>query len=206
MTDKRVLLAVCGAAHGIRGEVRVRTHTGEPAAIADYGPLELEDGSRRLEIERMRDGDTVLVVKFVGIDDRTAAEALTGQGLYVARDALPATEDDETWYNSDLIGLPVEDMNGLRLGEIVDVVNFGAGDVLEIQPPQGTSVYLSFSAAFVPTVDVAGGRVVIDPPDDLFKPVLAEDAAPPKKRTRSPRARDRAAAAAAADTPPKGEA
>ncbi len=206
MTDKRVLLGRCGAAHGIRGEVRVKAFTDEPSGLVDYGPLELEDGSRRLEIERMRDADTVTVVKFRGIDDRNAAETLNGLGLFVARDALPAPDEDDTWYNADLIGLAVEGLDGRRLGEIANVVDFGAGALLEIQPPEGTSVYLSFSTAFVPTVDVPGARVVVDPPDDLFKPAAAHAEAPPKKRTRSPRARDRQDQAAAADKPRDGEA
>jgi 16S rRNA processing protein RimM len=191
MTDKRVLLGRCGAAHGIKGEVRVKPFTAEPDGIALYGPLELEDGSRRLEVERMRDGDTVLIVKFKGVDDRTMAESLNGLGLMVSREAMPETEDDETFYLADLIGLAVEDVTGKPVGEIVNVVDFGAGDLLEIQPPLGTSVYLPFARDFVPTVDMAGRRVIIDPPEDLFKPVAVPGEAPPKKRTRSPRARDR---------------
>ena len=204
MTDKRVLLGRCGAAHGIKGEVRVKAFTAEPDGLAAYGPLELEDGSKSLEIERMRDSDTVLIVKFHGIDDRNAAEALNGIGLTVSRDAMPATDEDDEFYLTDLIGLAVEDLAGKRVGDILNVVDFGAGDLLEIQPPHGTSVYLPFSADFVPTVDLSGGRVVIDPPDDLFKPVVAPGEAPPKKRTRSPRARDRFEADAKS-TPDTGE-
>ena len=134
-----------------------------------------------------------MIVKFRGIDDRTAAEALTGLRLFVDRAALPAPEDDDTWYHSDLIGLAVVDLTGKQVGELIAVVNFGASDLIEIQPPTGQSVYLPFTADFVPTVDIADGRVVIDPPDDTFKPVDHAEA-PPKKRTRSPRARDRQAA------------
>lgn len=199
MTDKRVLLGRCGAAHGIRGEVRVKPYTDEPGGLTDYGPLELEDGSRHLTIERMRPADTVVIVKFAGIDDRTAAEALNGLGLFVERSAMPDTAEDDTWYHADLIGLAVEDTQGKALGTVIAVPNFGAGDLLEIQPPSGTSVYLSFTADFVPEVDIARGRVVIDPPEDLFKPADAGEA-PPKKRTRSPRARDRAEAKEAGST------
>jgi len=195
VSDRRVLLGRCGAAHGIKGEVRVKPFTKEPDGIAAYGPLDLEDGSGQLEVERMRDGDTVLIVKFRGIDDRTAAERLNGIGLTVSRDAMPEPQDDGTYYLADLIGLSVEDLTGKKLGDILNVVDFGAGDLLEIQPPHGTSVYLPFSTDFVPTVSLADRRVVIDPPDDLFKPVVAHGEAPPKKRTRSPRARDRFAAA-----------
>jgi 16S rRNA processing protein RimM len=191
MTEKRVLLGRCGAAHGIKGEVRVKAFTAASDGIASYGPLELEDGSRHLEIERMRDGDTVLIVKFKGIDDRNAAEALNGIGLMVPREAMPETEDEDTFYLADLIGLSVEDVSGSKVGDIANVVDFGAGDLLEIQPATGTSVYLPFSKDFVPTVDMAGRRVIIDPPEDLFKPVAVPGEAPPKKRTRSPRARDR---------------
>ncbi len=197
MSEKRVLLGRCGAAHGIKGEVRVKPFTAEPDGIAAYGPLDLEDGSGQLEIERMRDADTVLIVKFVGINDRNAAEKLNGIGLCVDRSAIPEVEDEDEFYLADLIGLAVEDLKGVKVGEIINVVNFGAGDLLEIQPPQGTSVYLLFSPDFVPTVDLDGNRVVIDPPDDLFKPVTLPGEAPPKKRTRSPRARDRFAAGSA---------
>jgi 16S rRNA processing protein RimM len=202
MDDKRVLLGRCGAAHGIRGEVRVKAFTASPDGIAAYGPLELEDGSATLEIERMREADTVLIVKFKGLDDRSAAEKLNGIGLTVLREMMPATEDDDEFYLADLIGLRVEDQTGRVVGDVLNVVNFGAGDILEIQPPRGTSVYLPFSPEFVPDVDLTGGRVVIAPPDDLFKESVPGEA-PPKKRTRSPRARDRAdrtAATEAGDT------
>ena len=199
MSEKRVLLGRCGAAHGIKGEVRVKPFTAEPDGIAAYGPLDLEDGSGQLEIERMRDADTVLIVKFVGINDRNAAEKLNGIGLCVDRSAIPEVEDEDEFYLADLIGLAVEDLKGVKVGEIINVVNFGAGDLLEIQPPQGTSVYLLFSPDFVPTVDLDGNRVVIDPPDDLFKPVTLPGEAPPKKRTRSPRARDRFVAGSATE-------
>ncbi|MDR3375231.1 MAG: ribosome maturation factor RimM [Ancalomicrobiaceae bacterium] len=196
MTDKRVLLGRCGAAHGIRGEVRVKPYTDTWDGLGEYGPLELEDGSRHLTIERMRQADTVVVVKFAGIADRTAAEALNGQGLFVERSAMPAPDEDDTWYHADLIGLAVMDRAGTQLGTVLGVPNFGAGDLLEIQPASGTSVFLPFTAAFVPEVDLAGGRLVIDPPEDLFKPASAGEA-PPKKRTRSLRARDRAEAGSA---------
>ncbi|MDR3495175.1 MAG: ribosome maturation factor RimM [Ancalomicrobiaceae bacterium] len=190
MTDKRILLGRCGAAHGIRGEVRVKPFTDTADGLVDYGPLQVEDGSRRLTIERMRAADTMAIVKFAGVDDRTAAEALNGLGLYVERSAMPAPGEEDTWYHADLIGLAVENRAGAVIGSVLAVPNFGAGDLLEIQPPTGTSVYLPFTADFVPEVDIAGGRIVIDPPDDLFKPAEAGEA-PPKKRTRSPRARDR---------------
>lgn len=188
--DKRVLLGRCGAAHGIKGEVRVKPFTADAGGIAAYGPLSLEDGSGTLEIERFREADTVLVVKFKGVNDRTAAEKLNGIGLWVSRDVMPETEEDDEFYLADLIGLKVEDTTGKVLGDVLNVVNFGAGDILEIQPPKGMSVYLPFSPDFVPEVDLDGGRVVIAPPDDLFKESVPGEA-PPKKRTRSPRARDR---------------
>lgn len=168
MADRRILVGQVGAAHGIRGEVRVKSFTEPMEAIADYGPLASEDGRIVLTVQRFRPAETVLVVKFREVEDRNAAEALNGTRLFVDRDALPAPEDEETFYQADLIGLRVETGDGTLLGIVRAVPDFGAGDLLEVQPPEGPSVYLPFTRAFVPVVDIAGGRLVAEPPEGLF--------------------------------------
>ncbi len=165
----RVCVGRIGAAHGTRGEVKLWSFTADPMAIAGYGALETEDGARTLRIERLRPAKDFLVARFAGIADRTAAETLRNTDLYIARDRLPAPADDE-FYHADLIGLEVVDRNGARLGKVVAVQNFGAGDLIEVEPATGTStVMLPFTEAVVPLVDIAGGRIIVDPPQGSFE-------------------------------------
>ena len=134
----------------------------------------------RLTIDRMRDQGTMLVVKFREIADRTAAEKLNGRDLFIDRSALPEPDDEETFYHADLIGLAVVDADGERIGEIVAVPDYGAGDLLEIRPAAGKTFHLPFTRACVPVVDVAGGRVVAVLPEGLLveaKPEPGEDGA-----------------------------
>lgn len=177
MAPKRILVGQIGAAHGIRGDVRVKSFTEPPEAIADYGPLASEDAAFALTVERLRPADTVLIVKFREVADRNRAEELNGTRLFVDRDALPAPEDEETFYQADLIGLRAEGADGTLYGTILAVPDFGAGDLLEIQPAAGSTVYLPFTKAFAPVVDVAGGRVVIEPPEGLFAGATPDDEA-----------------------------
>mgnify|MGYP001174110437 CR=1 FL=1 len=161
-----VLVAEIGAAHGIRGELRVKPHTADPEAIADYGPLQDETG-RRFVVRKLRPAKEVVIVVFEGIADRTTAEALTGTRLYVDRSALPEPEDDE-FYHADLIGLAVVTSEGEIIGEIVTVQNFGADDLLEVRRPGKATVFVPFTREVVPTVDLASGRLVVLPPPGLF--------------------------------------
>ena len=168
MTE-RVCVARIGAAHGIRGDVKLWSFTADPLAIKQYGPLETEDGATRFEIASLRTAKDHLVVRFAGIDDRNAAERLTNLQLFVPRSRLPATEADE-FYHADLIGLKAVDATGHEFGTVIAVQNFGAGDLLEIKIPDGSeTILLPFTVTTVPSVDVANGRLVIDPPDGLFK-------------------------------------
>lgn len=160
-----VRLATIGAAHGVRGEVRVKAFTADPSSLRDYGPLSAEDG-RIFQIERLRPGKEVLVVKFRGVDDRDAAEALNGVSLFVDRDRLPAAGDDE-FYHADLIGLAAFTQSGEPLGAVVAIHDFGAGDIIEIAPPRGPSLLLPFTKAAVPVVDVPAGRIVVVPPEEI---------------------------------------
>lgn len=161
----RVTLATIGAAQGIRGEVRVRSFTTDPAALAAYGTLLAEDG-RAFQIERLRPSKGVVVVKFKGVDDRNAAEALNGLSLSVDRASLPAPEADE-FYHADLVGLQVTDPAGTPLGTIVAVQNFGAGDILEVAPARGASLLVPFTRASVPDIDISAGRLTVVPPTEI---------------------------------------
>lgn len=161
MSNDRVLVGVIGAPHGVRGEVRLKSFTADPAAITGYGPLSTDDVRRTLTISSARAlKDDMLVVRLAGVDDRTAAEELTNVRLYISRAQLPAAEEDE-FYHADLIGLRAETVGGAPVGHVVAVQNFGAGDLVEIAPPSGETVLVPFSKAFVPTVDLASGRIVV---------------------------------------------
>ena len=176
-----VLLAEIGAAHGVRGEVRVKSHTADPEAFQDYGPL-FDAAGRRFVVKRARPlKDDMLVVAFEGIEDRTAAERLNRTKLHVDRSALPEPEDSDEFYHTDLLGLDVVTDAGDPVGTIVAVPNFGSDDLLEVARPGLRSVYVPFTRAVVPVVDVAARRVVIVPPDGLLAeavPEPGEDGAP----------------------------
>jgi 16S rRNA processing protein RimM len=166
-----VLLGEFGRAHGLKGEVRVKSFTAEPAAIASYGPLRSEDG-RVFLLQALRPAGSapdMLVVRVEGVASREAAEALNRTRLYAARDQLPPPENEDEFLAADLVGLTVEDTHGKTLGRIVAVPNYGGGDLLEIAPAGGgPTALLPFTKGFVPSVDLARRRVIADPPEDLF--------------------------------------
>lgn len=165
-SDQRVCVARIGAPHGVRGEVRLWSFTGDPAAVKRYGPLSSADG-RLFEITSLRPAKDCLVARLKGVADRDAAEALRNLELYVAREKLAPPGEDE-FYHADLIGLAAVDTAGAALGTVTAVHNFGAGDILEIAPPRGETLLVPFSKAVVPEVDLSAGRLVIDPPPGLF--------------------------------------
>jgi len=163
-----------GRAHGLKGEVRLKSHTGDPEAIAGYGPLIAANG-RAYSLKNVRTapgGAPDLLIAIVdGITAREAAEALNRVQLYVERDKLPPPDEEDEFLLADLIGLPVQTEAGEIIGTVVGVPNYGGGDLLEIAPAQrGPTALLPFTKAFVPTVDIAGQRIVAAPPDDLFEP------------------------------------
>ncbi|ODA66198.1 Ribosome maturation factor RimM [Methyloligella halotolerans] len=164
--DARLLLGEIGAAHGLKGELRLRSFTESPAAIADYGALETLDGGRSFKIAQLREGPKGLVVKFKGVNDRNAAEALTGTKLYVDRDKLPESEPDE-WYYADLIGLVAVDGEGAALGLVTAVHNFGASDIIELAPESGPTLLVPFTEEAVPEVDMEAGRLTVHIPEGL---------------------------------------
>jgi len=166
MTKDRVLVGKFGAAHGIKGEVRLQSFTGVPSAIGTYGPL-FDSGGRSFALTHLRvvKGD-LFVARVDGLKNRTEAEALTNVELFVPRAALPAPEEDE-FYLSDLIGLEAFEGEE-KLGTIVDVLNFGGGDILEVAPVAGgETLLLPFTKEIVPEIDIARRRVSVVPPDEI---------------------------------------
>ena len=159
--SERVVVATIGAPHGVRGELRVRAWTGEPLAIRDYAPLTLE-GGRVLELVSARPHKNGLVCRFRGVDTREAAALLTNEELHAPRDALPPEEEGE-FYLDDLIGLDARDTDGAPRGRVVAVHDFGAGEVLEIKPPEGRTVLIPFSEAAVPEIDLDAGTLTVEP-------------------------------------------
>ena len=162
----RICLGVITGAHGVRGLVRIKSFTAAPGDIAAYGPLDDEAGTRRFEVAVKGEAKGAVLAALAGVQDRNAAEALKGTRLYVDRAALPPPQDEEEYYHADLIGLRAEDATGRNLGRVVAVHNFGAGDLLEIERPDGTELLLPFTKAAVPSVDIAAGRLTVEPPED----------------------------------------
>lgn len=164
---ERLLLGEIGAAQGLKGEVRIRSYTQDPAAIASYGALEDEQG-RLIEIESVRVAPKALIARIKGVATREAAEALNRTKLYIDRARLPEREEEE-WYHADLIGLAAVDREGSPIGTVVAIQNFGAGDLIEVKPAKGgATVLLPFTRDTVPEVDVEGGRLTLVPPEGLI--------------------------------------
>jgi 16S rRNA processing protein RimM len=161
-----ICVARIGAAHGVRGAVKLWTFTEDPLAVKAYGPLVTKDGARQFEVTNAREAKGHLVATLKGVSSREDAERLNGIELYVAREKLPDTDEDE-YYHADLIGLAAVSAAGEPLGRVIAIHNFGAGDIIEIAPPSGSTLLLPFTNAVVPSVDVAGGRVVIELPAEI---------------------------------------
>ena len=168
MSDKRICVGAIAGAFGVKGEVRLKSFTADPEAIADYGPLWTEDGSRSFTVEITRPVKNGFAARILGVATKEAADELRGTRLFADRDALPSLPDDE-YYHADLIGLAVHDTGGRLLGRVTAVHNHGAGDLLEIAGPGlATPALLPFTLDAVPTIDLASGRIVADPPDGVF--------------------------------------
>jgi 16S rRNA processing protein RimM len=163
----RVLVGVIAAAHGVRGLVRVKSFTADPKSVAAYGELSDELGQRRFRLTLQGQAkEGVVVAKIEGVADRDAAEALKGTKLYLPREALPEIAADDEFYQADLVGLRVEARDGRMLGRVKAVLNFGAGDVLEIEG-EGTGLLLPFTKQAVPVVDLSAGKLVAEPPAEV---------------------------------------
>jgi 16S rRNA processing protein RimM len=166
--DRLILMGVFGAPQGMRGEVRVKSLTGEPSAIGDYGPLTDKDRVRVFTLESLRPlKDDMLVARVAGVATRDAAEALRNVEIFARRDQLPPPAHDEFYYD-DLVGLEAVDAAGGRIGPVVALVNYGAGDVLEIAPAQGgETLLLPFSKSVARRIDFDTGRIVIERPREV---------------------------------------
>lgn len=169
MPQDLILVGVFGAPHGVKGELRLKSFTADPLAIAGYGPLTDASGQRTWRIAQARlVKDDMLVVRVEDVADREAAARLTNQRLHVPRERLPAIAEVDEFYHADLIGMPVETPAGAPLGRVAAVLDFGAGDILEITPPDGgRPLMVPFTKAAVPVVDLKAGRLVADPPVEV---------------------------------------
>ncbi|WP_151718194.1 ribosome maturation factor RimM [Gemmobacter serpentinus] len=167
MSENRICVGAIAGAFGVLGEVRLKSFCAEPAAIADYGPLYTEDGTRSFKLRLTRPLAGGLGARLSGVATKEEADALKGTNLYADRTRLPKLPDDEYYYN-DLIGLEVRDPGGATLGRVIAVHNHGAGDILEINGPGlKTAMLLPFTQANVPMVDISAGIIVADPPEGL---------------------------------------
>ncbi len=169
MRPKLVLVGRVAGAFGVRGEVRLSSYTAEPLALLRYGRLVREDGTPALTLTGGRlhkPGE--LVVRAEEVATREAAEALRGLRLHVPRTALPPPEDEDEFYLADLIGLRAVDAEGAPMGTVKAVHDFGAGDILEVDPGQGrpTALY-PFTREVAPRIDLAAGLIVIVPPPEI---------------------------------------
>lgn len=167
MSDRICVGAIAGS-FGVHGEVRLKSFTADPLAIADYAPLQTEDGSQSFTLTISRPVKQGFAARLSGITTKEQADALKGTRLYIDRARLPSLPDDE-FYHADLIGLEVYDTGGALLGRVKTVQNHGATDLLEIHGPDlKATVLLPFTRDVVPTIDLAQRRIVADPPDGLF--------------------------------------
>ena len=160
---KRILVGEIGRPHGVRGLVKLRSFTEDPAAIAAYGPLTDESGTRRFALTLLAEG----LARIEGVADRDAAQRLTGTRLFVERDRLPPPAEEDEFYLADLIGMAAADAAGSALGTVRAVEDHGAGAFLVLARPDGTEALIPFTRAAVPVVDIAAGRLVVAPPEEI---------------------------------------
>jgi 16S rRNA processing protein RimM len=170
LSEPRVCLGIITGPHGVRGLVRIKSFTAAPEGVAAYGPLEDEAGTRSVTLELTGAVKGVVLARIDGVEDRDAAERLKGMRLYLPRAALPEPEAEE-YYHADLIGLAVELEDGTAFGRVRAVLEFGAGDSIEIERAVGGVVIVPFTRAAVPVVDIAAGRLVVVPPAGLLEPL-----------------------------------
>ena len=167
MTD-RVIVGAIGGAFGVQGEVRLKSFCADPQAIADYTPLYSADGQVFAQLVLTGQLKNGFTARIDGVITKEDADALRNVDLYADRAQMPSLPDDEYYY-TDLIGLTVVDTGGATLGTVKNVMDHGAGDLLEITVPgQSETTLLPFTQAAVPTVDLAANRIVADPPEGLF--------------------------------------
>jgi 16S rRNA processing protein RimM len=164
--NKPIILGRITGPQGIKGEVKLQSFTANPLDIASYGPLDASNGLR-LTIKSVKPYKNTLLARIDGVDDRNGAEALRGVELMIDRDRLPEAGEDEI-YHADLIGLSAHDTTGNLLGTVVAVLDFGAGELLELKPAEGKTILVPFNVDTVPDIDLDAGRLTIDPPEGLL--------------------------------------
>ena len=167
MTSGRLPIGAVASAHGVRGQFKVKPFTAAPRDIAAYGPVWAGERQLTLTIRGMT-ANGLVIVSAAEVGDRDAAQALRGTALEVDRAALPAAAEDEV-YHADLIGMVAETPDGTVLGRLVALHDFGAGEIAEVKPDRGPTLMLPFDPAFVPQIDVAAGRIILDPPAGLLE-------------------------------------
>ena len=168
MTDTRVIVGSLGGSFGVKGEVRLKSFCADPAAIADYTPLYTEEGRAFAQVVLTGQLKNGFSAQVAGILTKEDADAMRNTSLYAERSVMPPIDDDEYYY-ADLIGMTVVNTGGTSLGKVKNVVDHGAGDLLEITPPMSSeTIFLPFTQAAVPTVDLKSGKIVADPPAGLF--------------------------------------
>lgn len=163
--SRRVLVGAIAGAHGVRGEVTIKSFTADPRKIVAYGPLCDEAGEREFKLQLRGEVRGLVIARIDGIADRNAAEALKGLRLYAPRAKFPRPKRDE-WYLADLVGLRAEGADGAAMGQVKALHNFGAGDLLEVEKADGATFFVPFSKTAVPVVDIEGGRLVVVPPPE----------------------------------------
>jgi 16S rRNA processing protein RimM len=164
---KCVCLGVVTGPHGVQGAVRIKSFTEQPEDIARYGPLADESGKHSFDLHLIGAAKGVVIARLSGVEDRDQAEALRGLRLHLSRAVLPQTEAEE-YYHADLIGLEAVLGDGTPVGRVRAVYDFGAGDTLELARPDASPVMVPFTRAVVPSIELAAGRLVLDPPPGLL--------------------------------------
>ncbi len=160
---KRICLGKIAEAHGVKGLVKILCFGENPKALEEYGPLYLsETGNDVLSLTLKNPLGKYWLAKIDGITDKTKADEIRGTEFWLPRDKLPVIEDDNEFYIEDLTGLEVQDPDGNKIGEIIAVRNFGAGDLLEIRPLNGQPYYLPFTKETVPEVCIQEGKIIVN--------------------------------------------
>jgi len=166
--NERIIVGSIGGAFGVHGEIRLKSYCAEPEAIADYTPLYTDDGRSFAQLVVTGSLKGGFTARLDGVISKEDADALRNTKLYADRSQMPTLPDDEYYY-TDLIGLDVLDTGGEKLGTVKNVMDHGAGDLLEIQTSNSAeTVLLPFTQAAVPTVDLKAERIIADPPEGLF--------------------------------------
>lgn len=163
-----ILMAEIVGVHGVKGMLKLKVFGDAPDKLMAYTPLCDASGKKAFTFLTFQPHGNIYLASLEGVTDRTAAEKLRGTKLYVPRAALPRIKDKNTYYHVDLIGLTAKDATGATIGTIIQVANFGAGDLLEIKPPKGASYYVPFTKTVVPEVDIEGREATVIVPQGLL--------------------------------------